>query len=271
MKFLDDLKIEIVSSGRELVENQWNHKRPHFDPFNRFYFIIKGNAKIKYDNAFLNLKENYAYLLPANRQIQLRKPEGVFDHIYFDFRIQILGGIELFNVIETPLEFPEQILKKHLPANWKSYLTKNKNINSSIVLLKKKAILQLLLNPFIEKGVEKNKQSERQLERFENVISYINSHFSENLKIEDLAAKAFLQTTYFSNLFSKQFGIGPQKYLSRIRINNAQSMLENTDFPVKEIAEKVGYDDELYFSRLFKKYVGLPPTLYRKRRKEIRG
>jgi len=251
-----------------MVTDHWNHSRAHIDPFNRLYFIVKGNGEIKYDNSLLTLKEGYAYLLPAGRPIKLKKPKGRFDHIHFDFNAKVLGGIELFTILDTPREFPEEILRKHLPVNWKTFLTKNKHINFGTVLLKKKAILQQILIPFIDEGADKNKKVESELQRFETVISYMNSHYAEKIKIEDLAAKAFLQTTYFSNLFSKQFGMGPQKYICRIRINNAQNFLEHSKFSIKQIAEKVGYDDELYFSRLFKKYVGLPPTLYRKRRRE---
>ena len=45
---------------------------------------------------------------------------------------------------------------------------------------------------------------------------------------------------------------------------NAQSLLENTEYNIGEIAEIVGYDNPLYFSRVFKKEYGVSPAQYRK-------
>ena len=49
-----------------------------------------------------------------------------------------------------------------------------------------------------------------------------------------------------------------------LRMVNAQSLLENTEYNIGEIAEIVGYDNPLYFSRVFKKEYGVSPAQYRK-------
>jgi len=66
----------------------------------------------------------------------------------------------------------------------------------------------------------------------------------------------------------KQIGITPMKYILSIRISNAQHLLETTSYHVNEIADIIGYDDPLYFSRLFRKQVGFSPSEYR-RKKEM--
>jgi AraC-like DNA-binding protein len=48
----------------------------------------------------------------------------------------------------------------------------------------------------------------------------------------------------------------------------AQSLLENTEYNIGEIAEIVGYDNPLYFSRVFKKEYGVSPAQYRKNLEE---
>ena len=47
--------------------------------------------------------------------------------------------------------------------------------------------------------------------------------------------------------------ISPTQYILSLRMVNAQSLLENTDYKIGEIAEIVGYDNQLYFSRVFRK------------------
>ena len=54
------------------------------------------------------------------------------------------------------------------------------------------------------------------------------------------------------------------KYILSIRIRNAQTLLETTDYNISNIASMVGYENAFYFSRLFKNQKGLSPAAYRK-------
>ena len=58
------------------------------------------------------------------------------------------------------------------------------------------------------------------------------------------------------------------QYILSIRISNAESLLEATEYNMTEISNIVGYENPLYFSRIFKKMKGLSPSEYRKRIKE---
>jgi len=56
------------------------------------------------------------------------------------------------------------------------------------------------------------------------------------------------------------------QYILSLRMANAQNLLESTQYNISEIAEAVGYDNSLYFSRLFHKHIGVSPSEYRKSR-----
>ena len=62
--------------------------------------------------------------------------------------------------------------------------------------------------------------------------------------------------------------MSPKQYILNIRMNNAQNLLESTDYTVAEIAAIVGYDNALYFSRIYHKQKGQAPSDYRKKMKE---
>lgn len=64
-------------------------------------------------------------------------------------------------------------------------------------------------------------------------------------------------------MFREYTGISPIKYMHKIRIEKAQSLLLTTNMPVKAIAYEMGYNDEYHFSRLFKKHTGLSPKNFR--------
>ena len=53
-------------------------------------------------------------------------------------------------------------------------------------------------------------------------------------------------------------------YLQNLRIEEAKRSLENTDLPIEEISERVGYSDASFFRRLFKRLTGLTPSHYRR-------
>ena len=58
------------------------------------------------------------------------------------------------------------------------------------------------------------------------------------------------------------------KYILEIRIRNAQTLLETTDYSVANIASMIGYDNPMYFSRMFRKAKGMSPAKYRKTYRE---
>lgn len=73
---------------------------------------------------------------------------------------------------------------------------------------------------------------------------------------------------YYLEDHPEVFWMSPAQYVLSLRMVNAQSLLEHTNYNVKEISEIVGYDNPLYFSRVFKKEIGQSPAQYRKLRGE---
>lgn len=93
---------------------------------------------------------------------------------------------------------------------------------------------------------------------------YIQEHFEEPLRLEDVSEMVGFNATYFSSLFKKETGQGFADYLAHVRIERAKSLLMSEDCSVMDVCEMVGYKDLKYFSRLFKKITGISPSDYRK-------
>ena len=96
-------------------------------------------------------------------------------------------------------------------------------------------------------------------------VSYFNENFNTKISVAQYAESLHISTNWFIRNFKQHMKISPAQYLLSLRMVNAQSLLENTDYSVGEIAEIVGYDNQLYFSRVFKKEYGISPAQYRKR------
>ena len=101
-------------------------------------------------------------------------------------------------------------------------------------------------------------------EEMEYARRYFNEHYNESISIQDYAESRNMSVCYFQRNFKQIVNHTPMQYLLTIRVNNAASLLETTDYSMAEIAAIVGYEDPLYFSRLFRKIKGMSPSDYRK-------
>lgn len=103
-------------------------------------------------------------------------------------------------------------------------------------------------------------------ETFVSILQYVHENYRSTITIQSLTQKYYINPNYLSQLFKKEVGETFTSYMTRLRITNACSLLEQTRLRVTEIAEKVGYQDYFYFTRMFKKITGHTPTQFREQR-----
>ena len=90
-----------------------------------------------------------------------------------------------------------------------------------------------------------------------------NNYLNPDLKITDVANFVGLNRSYLTHLFKKSLKLSPQEFLLNYRINEATSLLKNTNLSVGTISKCIGYNDQLTFSKVFKKVKGISPKTYR--------
>lgn len=93
---------------------------------------------------------------------------------------------------------------------------------------------------------------------------YIDDHYMEEIRLDDLALVAYVSPSYMSTQFKKETGTNFTEYLVRYRMNKAKELLGKHNLRCREAAEGVGYADYAHFSKMFKKYVGTTPVLFQK-------
>lgn len=99
-----------------------------------------------------------------------------------------------------------------------------------------------------------------------SVLKYIESHYKDELSLQEIAGLANVSPQYFSRLFREKMGMTYVDYLTKIRINKAVELLKYSNKTVQEIGYEVGYRDPNYFSRVFKKTTGVSPKEYLEKR-----
>ena len=93
---------------------------------------------------------------------------------------------------------------------------------------------------------------------------YIASHYRETITLEEVSEYVGLSPAYFSALFKKTEGVGFAKYLMNMRVEQAKTLLRESNLPVAAICRKVGYNDLKHFTQIFEKAAGIKPSAYRK-------
>lgn len=99
-------------------------------------------------------------------------------------------------------------------------------------------------------------------------IAFMRANVNRPLSLAELAQQACLSPSHYVTLFRKHVNASPLVFFTRLKMQAACELLDGGDAPVKEIAQRVGFRDQLYFSRCFRKVMGMAPSAYRKANKE---
>ncbi|RAV05607.1 response regulator [Paenibacillus sp. YN15] len=105
--------------------------------------------------------------------------------------------------------------------------------------------------------------SGKEAQQLVTVKTYIENHYMENITLEGVASKIYMNPYYFSSFFKKHTHMNFKQYLTEIRMKEAVKLLLQTDLMVYEIAERVGYNNSRQFSDMFKKHFGKLPQEYK--------
>jgi AraC-like DNA-binding protein len=96
--------------------------------------------------------------------------------------------------------------------------------------------------------------------RINKAIKIITLQYPDKLTVKYLAKQVQLDEVYFGSLFKRETGMTVHQYIMRIRIRNAENMLQTGNYKVHEVAEHCGFSDAIHFYKLFRDLRGFPPS-----------
>ena len=249
----DNTKFKIHEANRTKVSKDWN-KVVSIYPYNRIYLVTKGSAIMMLKEKAVTLEAGFMYFLPAYNVVTSRC-DDIMDHYYIHFQINpdsFTHDLTEYYKIHTKIKADsntEQYFKlamKHRFVN---------NIYDQFIL---DASLRLLLAPFIDYNSFNNFNHEL----FMPVLQYIEKNITKNITVTELADIVNLNRSYFSSMFKEVYGQSPKEYILDKKMKIAQTMLAEQKYIVKEIADYIGFDNNMYFSRIFKNKTNMTPTEY---------
>ena len=127
-------------------------------------------------------------------------------------------------------------------------------------------ILYLMVRDYREtEAAQEEIQDSRRLDALSKITSYMREHYTEEMKLSDMAALFGYSDAYLSRMFKKYAKINFKAYLQEIRMSYAYRELMNTEKTISQIALDNGFASSRAFSREFqKKYGDLPSELRQK-------
>ena len=108
--------------------------------------------------------------------------------------------------------------------------------------------------------------SSRSISRIKKAIDYIETHYSEEITLNQLADLVSLSTAEFCRSFKAIMRYTPMEYLSNTRIRKSLPLLMKREHSISRIAEMCGFAGSSYYAEMFKKYMMCTPTQYIKNR-----
>lgn len=92
---------------------------------------------------------------------------------------------------------------------------------------------------------------------------FVRCHLEEKISLKDIAEFVHLNPSYFSRMFKKETGEGFIEYVTRMKMEKAKELLDNTTKSVEQIAIELSFDSKSYFLKTFKKQIGMSPNAYK--------
>lgn len=127
-------------------------------------------------------------------------------------------------------------------------------------------LIYILVHSFSQKLDRKELQrNQKNLERIERIIDYVNCHYTEAISIKEIAGVLGLNEIYFSRFFKANMGTTFLEYLNMVRLEKIYVDLLNTNMSIGEIQEKHGFYNEKVFRRMFREVYGCSPREARSR------
>ena len=104
---------------------------------------------------------------------------------------------------------------------------------------------------------------ENQNQQIKNIIQYIEQNYYKQIGLQDVSDYLHLTPSYTSRILNKQMNLSFTEIMNEYRIREAKKLIKS-GVPLKEVAYRVGFRSQSYFTQIFKKIVGSSPREYSK-------
>lgn len=112
---------------------------------------------------------------------------------------------------------------------------------------------------FDKEGIAGIKQSQVK----KQIAEYLENNYMKDISLSDVATAMHYSDPYFCKIFKTIFNKSFIMYLTELRIEKSKILLKDITVNIKEISDKVGFQDSNYYAKVFKRMEGMTPSEYR--------
>ena len=120
-----------------------------------------------------------------------------------------------------------------------------------------------LIGIFYQNCMETSEKIQKSHDNFDQVIEYIDSHYTENISAKSVSQIFGYDESYFCRRFKETTGTTTTRYIRFLRLELAHKLLLLNTNEIQNIAWQCGFTDCSYFSKCFKQQFGVSPTEFR--------
>lgn len=128
-------------------------------------------------------------------------------------------------------------------------------------------LYEMFLHIFNNHSITQDKATTAEAVYFNYAIRHINTNLFRKITVGELTEILGISQPYLYNIFMKKANISPKKYIDNEKLKKTKELLLKTSMQLTEIANSVGMDDGITFSKFFKSKTGLSPKKYREKNK----
>jgi AraC-like DNA-binding protein len=257
------------------------HELPdHVHEWYEVVVIHSGKGTFFIDQTFYNVKEGDIIVIPSNTihraipdKTNLITSTAIFFNPVFIHHTSFgtpSSYLAIFREAKARKNYKyslssvhENELNESLEKLINEYRSNNRDKENAIILWLHLILLNLNRNYLNEKPTI-NKSSLGP-EWMVEILTFINNHLHECLKLKNLAKRASVSPAHFSRTFKHLIGMNVSDYLIEKRINLAKEKLKYENEKISTIAMQCGFHSMPHFYRTFKRQTSMTPSEYRKR------
>ncbi len=258
------LPFHLTAAGHFFALPDYYTERQELNEYILFYSMRGSGRMTVCGETFQIARDQLFFLNCMDHHFYQTEGDEIWEFCYIQFSGPCAREYyDLFH--ESGVKPLEAVHKEYMMQKFQDIL-KIPGMNTRVPNLKiSNLISDILTSMILEKGyIPDQKQYDRYKQDMTYAISYIENHFDQNIKLEEIADFLHISKYYFIKIFKNYTGTTPYEYLINFRINTSKELLKSTQLSMDEVANRVGYPDASSFIRSFKKTVGLTPSKYRR-------
>lgn len=252
-------RMHLIGIYSNVVGPEWSSNGKYeSDRVHHINLNLSGRRQVCFQGRTYHLEPGEAWLLPAHTLVE-RRCEETCEVIYFRFFCECLPGVD--PLLDWKNREPRR-MRSIDPDEWSGWTEDGKTLGISSILGLRGRLMWWLVEciPELDEVISQHLSSHS---KFSAVFQHIEDHLGADLRLADLAEVHGISPGAFAAAFTRSTGVSPKEYLTRRLNQEAIRWVMGSDLKIKEIADKLRFSDEFYFSRFFQKQNGSPPLRYR--------